>query len=291
MAKVVVLGSITIDRQVQDGQLLRTQLGGVPFYAAAAIADAGADVVAISSVGNRYAEEVAIRLRGLGIVATLQRGPTMTTVENHILGDGERDVVITETAPCVSWATVAQVPLRDAAVVHLGPVHAQDICREVLGNVKDLAATVSLDLQGYVRSAGPGRVSLVNSPMLSEALAAATVVKATKAELRNVLAPEGLDAHGLIRKFAIRELVITDGKRGGSVITMDGRTFSYQAAAVSRYWDATGAGDVFIGRYVVGRVLGGLRVADACTTAAAAAARQIAGQFVVQRPIASPMAD
>jgi sugar/nucleoside kinase (ribokinase family) len=73
---------------------------------------------------------------------------------------------------------------------------------------------------------------------------------------------------------------VTAGHKGGFVQTVKAGQISYPAAKVSSNEDPTGAGDIFLAAYVIGRFLKQQSIADACEYAAKLAARQIEGKYI-----------
>jgi sugar/nucleoside kinase (ribokinase family) len=123
---------------------------------------------------------------------------------------------------------------------------------------------------------------------MSSALEISQIVKANEPELEAVLSFLGLDISGLIRSYNIEECIVTRGAKGGFVQGKSGRVHSYEAHRVDSVTDPTGAGDVFIAAYMVGRFLNKLNIKDASDYAARLAARQVGGKYITQDAISLP---
>jgi sugar/nucleoside kinase (ribokinase family) len=89
-----------------------------------------------------------------------------------------------------------------------------------------------------------------------------------------------------MRRFKINEFIVTSGEKGGFVKTILGETFQYQAskankaASVNSIKDSTGAGDIFLAAYVIGRILKHQMIPDASQYAAKLVARHIEGNYI-----------
>ena len=280
---VVVIGSVTVDRQFKRGRFIGQRLGGVPTYAGATFVRAGLSCTAVANIGGAYRDPALQVLDRLGVRLLAGASPGMTVFSNFISSDGERRQELAATAPCISSELLPPDLLGLASIIHVGPVHPNDVCVEVLRTLRGCRATVSLDIQGYVRSGSLGAVTARVSSDLSLALAAAAIVKGTEDELGLILDDQGLDHRGLMKRFGIRELIITRGRRGGTVLAASGRAWPYAALPTGgEESDSTGAGDVFMAMYVSARLIRGHGVSEACEEAAMLAGRQVSGGFLTQ---------
>lgn len=89
-----------------------------------------------------------------------------------------------------------------------------------------------------------------------------------------------LDLTDLMKRFKIKESVVTLGKNGGFVQTQNGAMINYGADPVKYQVDPTGAGDVFFAAYIAGRFSIKMPIPEACRYAARIAALQVAGNYV-----------
>jgi sugar/nucleoside kinase (ribokinase family) len=81
-------------------------------------------------------------------------------------------------------------------------------------------------------------------------------------------------------RFKIEEFIVTLREKGGFVQKRTGDTIDYAADSLKSLQDPTGAGDVFLAAYIVGRFLQQKNISNACTYAASLVARQIAGDYI-----------
>lgn len=278
---VAVVGSTTIDRNTSRGAGL-LKLGGVTTYAGLAYRRHGLPTWVVTRIAAAHRPLLA-RLDAAGIRVHAAASEHTTHFINHVSGNQRRQQIPFCAAP-IRWAQVREV-LDQVDCVHLGPLHPEDIEREVFVLLRDVPILVVADLQGLARRTAFGRVVAGASPALPSALAAADVVKTDADELATVLAALGGGVTGLMRKFGIREWVVTDRDRGGLVFGPDGQRHTYAAPAAAG-GDPTGAGDVFLAAYTAARFSEGLGIAPACTQAASAAACHVAGGYLPEKALA-----
>ncbi len=145
---------------------------------------------------------------------------------------------------------------RAADLIHLGPLHSRDLEPE-LGAV--FSGLTGLDLQGLVRVRDRKCARTEPNPSLGAFLEGVDVVQANEQELPAVLDGETLDA--FIRRHGIAEMIVTRGVRGASILCGGGCTDIEPPAILGGR--QIGAGDVFLGAYLM------LRVEDQDPTSAA----------------------
>lgn len=153
-------------------------------------------------------------------------------------------------------------------LIHLGPLHPDDIDMSILKESFQRKKLVSLDIQGYVRRICHGNVTAQVSPCLYDALDCTDYVKAKTGELDLVLKDSGVTLEKLIERHNISEFVVTCGGSGGYIMTEKGKT-EFDAHPAHEIMDPTGAGDVFL-RHIwchvcitkrISRILAGLQPA------------------------------
>ncbi|MEE9537138.1 MAG: PfkB family carbohydrate kinase [Desulfobacterales bacterium] len=151
---------------------------------------------------------------------------------------------------------------------------------DAINLLSDSNPYVILDVQGYVRSVRNQIVYPIVSKKLSDALMMAHIVKANKAEYDAILDFYKIDLIELMTRFKIEEFIVTLREKGGFVQKRTGDTIDYAADSLKSLQDPTGAGDVFLAAYIVGRFLQQKNISNACTYAASLVARQIAGDYI-----------
>lgn len=156
---------------------------------------------------------------------------------------------------------------RSADLVHLGPLHRNDLHPDVAAT---LGGLVGLDVQGLVREPGPDGTRIAPCPELPRYLRNVSVLKASEHELPVLL--DGGDAQAFRRRHRIPELLVTRGARGCTLLTDAGAT---DVPALPTEGSATvGAGDVFLAAYLLLRATRHAPLA-AARKAAAITARKI----------------
>ncbi len=284
--KTVVLGSVTIDRIVHEGRAVE-KVGGVVTYAGLTYRRHGLPVTVVTNVAAADADVLGVLERhGLACV----HGPSEATTRfvNRVAGDERRQEMPVAAAPIP--AALARPALDGARLVHLGPLHPHDFASDLLPLVAAHDADAALDVQGYTRRAVRGVIERHVDPGVTEALACAAFVKADPDELAAVLAALGLDLPSLMTRFDLREVVVTEGRKGGCVYERSGRRIPYTAAPVARVVDPTGAGDVFFAAYLAARLRERRSIPEACARAAETATRHVAGAYLPDDELRLPRA-
>jgi len=237
--------------------------GGVVMHAGLALARLGAHVRVVTRVHVDDAPALLAPLKSEGIEAhVLPSARTTTyrldyrgTVDAHELEQAS-DTIEPEDVPD-NW--------RTADVIQLGPLHRTDLSPALPGVLRGL---VGLDIQGLVREAGPKGTREGPNPKLGVYLEQVDVVQASEPELRAVL--EGESPERFARRHGIRELLVTQGARGVTVIA-DRETIEVPAVPAQGS-EIVGAGDVFFAAYLSLRARGHAPVEaarGACTVVAA----------------------
>lgn len=280
MARVVVVGSVTIDEQVRPGGACVRQAGGVGIYGSIAFRKEGIDAAAVCNLGGHDEAAPERVLRRFGIAVHAGPGKRTTRFRNRIGSDGGRDQELLAVAPPIRAAALE--PLLDGVdLVHLGPLHAGDIDGALFDLLGDRSVRVSLDAQGLLRASALGPVRAKPAALLPAALRLASIVKVAAGELETLLDPLGVGDRELVRRFGIEELVVTRGADGGSVVVPGGERVFYPAVPVNRSLDDTGAGDVFFAAYLAARLFRGCTIPESCLRAAERASLHVAGSHIL----------
>ena len=274
---VAVIGSTTIDKIVRR-DFSRFKIGGVTTYSGITYRRHGIKTWVVTNVANRDREMIK-RLERESIAVC--NGPTefTTSFENLIDDEGKRSQNILQRAASISRDQVIE-NLEHVDFVHLGPLFPTDIDIRAIELIDRLKHFVILDVQGLVRAVEDKNVYPAVSKYLPAAMRVSHIVKADRQEFESIIAFFRTDLLGLMRQFSIDEFVVTAGHEGGHVRTISAGQISYPAAKTTSNEDPTGAGDVFLAAYVVGRFLNQRSIRDACKYAAKLAARQIEGNYI-----------
>ena len=274
MTRIAVIGSTTVDKIV-GRNLSFLKMGGVTTYSGITYARHGIDTLAVSNIA-RHDQEMNARLQKENIAVLNGRTEQTTHFVNHINNEGRRQRLPLKAQP-ISYAQIADI-LKSARTLHLGPLHPADIGMEAIHLLNDPGLCVILDVQGYVRSVRDQIVYPIVSKKLSDALMTAHIIKANKVEYDAILDFYQLDLIELMRKFKIKEFIVTFREKGGFVQKRSGEKIHYTADKIGSLEDPTGAGDVFLAAYIVSRLFQQKKTSAACSYAARLVAQQIAGR-------------
>ena len=296
--RILVAASINVDLvawadaapaagDLVHGTAFDMSLGGKGANVAVQVARSGADPEIVASVGQDTLGDFALaELARRGVATdTILRAPTHTGV-GHVWvdRDGEYRGIIVAGANAVP--AVDPERLRALAAGCTAAVAQFESADEVLEGVLALSGSgcrVYLNPSPFdpalaATSADRCDVLVVNR---SEAVRVAAAAAAAGAPVDQVVA-DGDDAHALAalllaHTVRIDEVVITLGPAGAVARTRDGRSASADAPVVE-VAGTIGAGDAFLGEYVVGRSRGlELDVALARACAAGALATTLPG--------------
>ncbi len=273
---VAVIGSTTIDCNISESGS-HSRLGGVTTYAGLTYRRLGLAARVVTRVAACHLPLLA-RLSAAGIRIDAEASEFTTHFVNRL-----REGIRTQEMPCRA-APIQSVQVRqvlDAVdCIHLGPLHPADVEAKAFHLLRTWPGRVMLDVQGLVRRVGSGRIDAGACDALPAALAAADILKADADEIATVLAALGGDLAGVMARFDIQEVVVTDRERGGEVFGRRGQRYAYPPTPVVREEDPTGAGDVFLAAYAAARLADGLDIAPACACAARTAACHVEGGHI-----------
>jgi sugar/nucleoside kinase (ribokinase family) len=274
---IAVIGSTSIDKIVQRN-FSRFKIGGVTAYSGITYGRHGIHTRVVTNVAKRD-REIIKRLQQESIIVC--NGPTQFTTffKNMIDDDGKRCQKILQQAASINREQVIE-NLKDVDFVHLGPLYPTDIDARAIELIDRLKHFVILDVQGLVRAVKNKIIYTAVSKYLPAAMRLAHIVKANQREYESLIAFFRTDLLGLMRQFHINEFVVTAGHKGGFVQTIRAGQISYPATRATSNDDPTGAGDIFLAAYVIGRFLKQRSIGDACKYAAKLAARQIEGKYI-----------
>jgi sugar/nucleoside kinase (ribokinase family) len=276
LASVLVVGSVTIDRNVFADRIF-LKVGGVATYAGLTYRRHALTTWVVCNVAPADAEILA-PLRREGIQVQNGRTPRTTRFVNCVRAN-QRTQEAPSLAEPIRYRQITTV-LKNVDCVHLGPLHPDDIDPEVFGRIAHSDARVALDIQGLVRRNDHGRMVPAVSDRLAAALRAADIVKADAEELDRVLETCGARIETLMDRFDIAEWAVTSGSSGGCIHVRGGCRYPYASAPVATPIDSTGAGDVFLAAYTAARFHLRQTVVEACRHAARLSSEHVAGRYI-----------
>jgi sugar/nucleoside kinase (ribokinase family) len=262
-----VVGAITrdLDLAANGGDGFRP--GGVVLHGGLALARLGATTRIVTRVHREDEGALFAALRQAGVATLALPSRETTTYANDYSGVRTRHELRAMSDPIGP----ADVPVdwREADVVQLGPLHPGDILPETAALFRGYRG---IDVQGLVRVPGPRGTRLEPCAALPQFVEHVDVVQASESELPAVL--DGATLERFVARHGVREMIVTRGARGATVVTRRG---AHDVPAVATPVRApVGAGDVFLAAYLLLRVRGRGPV-DAARGAAQVAAEKIAG--------------
>lgn len=276
MKCIAVVGSTTVDKIVGK-KFSFLKVGGVTTYSGITYARHGIDTVAVSNIASQD-QEIIARLQKEKIVVLNGSTEYTTCFVNHINNEGRRQK-LPRTAQTIGQTQIANI-LKSASAVHLGPLHPADIDIGAISLLNDPAQLVILDVQGYVRSVRNQVVYPVVSKKLSDALMIAHIIKANQMEYDAILDFYQADLIELMTRFKIEEFIVTLREKGGFLQKRTGERIDYAADPIRSLEDPTGAGDVFLAAYIIGKFFRQKNSSEACSYAAGIVGQQIAGNYI-----------
>jgi sugar/nucleoside kinase (ribokinase family) len=252
---IALLGNLA--RDVIGGQ---TRTGGAPFHAARALQHLDVPALVYARCADTDRDELLPPLAALGTPVRYIPGAGTASFEISYDGDHRHMEVL---GIGDTW-TPADVPAFPAEVsfVHVAPLARSDFPPETLAAAAR-GRRLSLDGQGLVRPGRTGPLEL-DADFDPELLRHVWVLK---------LSDEEAEAIGDPTALPVRELLLTHGARGATVVA-NGRTAEVPAFELNG--DPTGAGDGFCISYLAARSKGYAPVA-AARHATAVVASMLAG--------------
>jgi sugar/nucleoside kinase (ribokinase family) len=275
-AIVAVVGSITIDRIIENGKTSE-RLGGVVTYGGLTFQRLGVETAVVTNVAEAQRGLLEV-LATEGLAVHNGRSRRTTRFVNEARGDW-REQLMTEAADSITAGQVKPL-LSEVRHVHAGPLHPDDIEPQAMALMAESKKLVSLDVQGFLRRSANGRILPAVSAGLEGALRSAHMIKADEEELTLMLDHFRASLPGFLQRFRIDEAVITRGSHGASVWTRAGEGYHFGAERVRRPVSTVGAGDVFFAAYIVAHVYRRLDIDMAAMFAAGLAAKQVGGKHL-----------
>jgi sugar/nucleoside kinase (ribokinase family) len=249
--------------------------GGCPTFAPYAFAHLQAQGV----INAACADEDLAMFRALEAVDSVsfrfKRAAATTRFDLNYSGEfsDTRSMVLHSIGHAWSEADIDRLEI-DSDWVHLAPLLRSDFSVAAVARLAARGHRVGYDGQGLVRVPQIGELTL-DARYDPELLRHLTALKLSEDETAVVASEHGLE-RALERLSHIPELLLTHGSRGAEVRT--GRTLSHVAPdPVVADVQTTGAGDVFMIAYLIGRAR------DLAPTAAAAVGAGVAATMLAER--------
>ncbi|HEX4519202.1 MAG TPA: PfkB family carbohydrate kinase [Gaiellaceae bacterium] len=234
---IAVLGNLS--RDFLPGVPPRT--GGGPFHAARALQHLDTPAIIHPRCAPSDRAELLPPLVALGSQVRFVPGEATAGFEMSYVGD-RREMTVRALGDTWAPSDLPALP-EEARWVHLAPLARSDFPAETLAAAATRGRRLSLDGQGLVRPSRTGPLVL-DGEFDPEVLRHVWVLK---------LNDEEAEAVGDPARLGVRELLLTHGARGATVVT-DGRV--HEVPAFPLDGDPTGAGDGFCVSYLAGRSAG-----------------------------------
>jgi len=270
MLDLVTVGHFSIDTiTVPHTTSPKRVLGGPPTYVSLTATRLGANVSVVSKVGQDFSHRYVEWLKTQGVgVSWLQRVKGASTTQFALDYAGfERKLRLTSRAPDISLEDIPS-SLR-ARAIHVAPI-ANEINEDVIDELRRRTALLSLDPQGFVRSfdeQGNVRLTRWEGRRVLEHI---DVYKSSTEEIEVATGLKKLRAAmKRIHDLGAKEVVVTKGVKG-SILLFENVFYDVPACRSRVVVDPTGAGDAYIGAFLVEHVRGKEPLWCACVGAAAA---------------------
>jgi sugar/nucleoside kinase (ribokinase family) len=260
---VATIGNYTKDTIVSPAGTRRVDGGGFS-YAAHAAAGLGLKVAAVTRLAlEDYRVLDALEQAGIDVYACETPESTLMRLEYPTTDVDQRILTVTSTAG--SFSPLQVHPINAKAFV-ISPSIRGEVPLDVIRELKNKEAVVSLDVQGFVRVAAPdGRLQHRDWPERRAVLPLVDILKADAVEAAFLTGESDPEAAARsLAELGPHEVVVTHSD--GLLVLADGEPHSvgfYPESLVGR----SGRGDTCLGSYVARRL--SLPPAEATVWAAA----------------------
>lgn len=246
--------------------------GGTSYYFSNAIRNMHLGYLLVTSLGSTEMHTVE-ELRALGIRINPFTSAWSVYFENiyGVNRNHRTQRVLHKADPF----TAEQIKDIQSKIFHLGPLLADDMSAAF---IKDLSTrgSVSLDVQGFLRTVENKNVVLADWPEKKEMLKYIDIIKANDQEMEVVTGLTDIrDGASLLAEWGVKEVIITLGDKG-SVIYTDGIFYDIPVFVPGNVSDTTGCGDTYMAGYLYQRIKGA-SIQQAGEFAAAMATLKIEG--------------
>lgn len=272
MFDIVSVGHFAIDSIfLPDRNTPFIVLGGSVAYASFAARRLDASVSVVSKVGNDFPkaylwwlEQEGVNLSGIVMAQNAQTTRFELKYSNNL---SNRELRLKSKAPPI---TVDDLPKSlKAKTIHIAPI-AGEVTYKVAKKLRSCAQWLSLDPQGLVRSFDEKgnviRGSLTDKCMLE-------LIDIYKSSSDEIKAVTGMStqksAIKAVHDYGVETVIVTLGMKG-AVLSVEETVYKIPAYKSKKVVDPTGAGDVFIGGFLVEYVRGENLLWCACVGSAAA---------------------
>ncbi len=269
---VAVVGHFAIDSIILPSRKSPfTVLGGSVTYSSLAAKRLGGAVSVISKVGGDFPEAYLWWLREEGIDVsgvTKLAGEATTRFELEYSKDlSERTLRLKSKAPPIYLSDLPD-SLR-AKAIHIAPI-AGEISYEVVEHLKACTEVLSLDPQGLLRSFDEGGSVTSSAQVDKRLLSLVNVYKSSLDEIYTITGKNDLNsAIKAVHDLGVETVIVTMGAKG-AVLSVEDTLYQVPACQSMAVVDPTGAGDAFMGGFLMEHVRQKDSLWCACVGSAAA---------------------
>jgi len=253
---LVTVGHIAVDT-IKSSNIRKPSptLGGPPTYVSVAAAKLGAKVSIVSKVGDDFSNKHLKWLRKTNIDLSGLKQIRGASTTRFVLEykNSKRRLQLEARAPSILPKDIPD--LLQASAVHVAPI-ANEIPVEVISKLRRHTKILSIDPQGFVREFDcSGHVTLQRWRQ-PETLAKVDIYKSAVEEIQAATGIRNLRlAMRQIGDCSVDIVIVTKGVRGAELL-FEGGLYSVPAFKSKVFVDSTGAGDAFIGAFLVEYIRG-----------------------------------
>lgn len=251
MREICCVGHITLD-EIITPQTRAHLPGGTSWYFSNAISKLHVDYQLITAVAKAERDFVKQLEAQQVDVQCFDSRHTINFINSYAENQDHRTQKVKQQADSF---TAEQLQNIDAAIVHLGPLVANDIPPQLIPMLAQ-KAKVSLDVQGYLRNVAGEDVVPVRWETAKDFLPYVHFLKANEYELEVLTGTNNIfQGAKMLANMGVKEVIITLGSIG-SVILCNGAFHTIPAFPPTAVVDATGCGDTYMAGYLYKRVKG-----------------------------------
>ena len=252
MFDICCVGHITLDKVVTPSSVVH-MAGGTAIYFSNAISRMDTKYILVTAVSSREAHFIS-DLRASGV--TVEALPSAHTVIFENIYTDDQDHRTQRVLKTADAFTTEQLRHTNARIFHLGPLLSGDIPVSLIADLSG-RATVSLDVQGYLRMVRDHDVYPIDWPEKLEALRYIDILKASVSEMEVLTGCSDVrQGASILAGWGVPEVIITMGSKG-SLILKDSNFHQIPAYPPrTAVVDATGCGDTYMAGYLYQRSKG-----------------------------------
>ncbi len=250
---LAVVGHFTIDTILLPSRTCPfVVLGGAATYTSFSAKRLEASTSVVSKVGGNFPEAYMWWLSQEGIdlsgVTKVADEPTTCFELDYSKDLSQRNLKLKSKA---SPIRVADLPKNfQAKAIHIAPL-AGEISLDVVECLKGCSDVLSLDPQGLLRSFDEAGNVAINVPDDKQVLSLVNIYKSSADEIYALTNESELKpAIKAVHDFGVETVIVTKGAKG-AVLSVEGAMYNIEACPSRVLVDPTGAGDVFIGAFLI----------------------------------------